>query len=94
MRWTWDPNKNRRNKSKHGLSFDTAMAVFDDPLAIWRRDFHRGEERWQIIGAAGVVTIFVVYVWSGDSDEGDEVRIVSARKATPRERRAYEEGEF
>jgi uncharacterized protein len=70
------------------------MAVFDDPLAIWRRDFYRGEERWQIIGAAGVVTIFVVYVWSGDSDEGDEVRIVSARKATSRERRAYEEGEF
>ena len=50
MRWTWDHNKNRTNKRTHGLSFETAQLVFDDPLAASRRDPYPDEQRWQTIG--------------------------------------------
>ncbi len=95
MRWTWDGEKNRRNRRVHGLSFETAQLVFDDPLAASRPDRSAGEERWQTVGMIGGVTVFVVHTWPElDSDGEDVGRIVSARKATAHERRAYEEGRF
>jgi|SRR5579863_9574130 uncharacterized DUF497 family protein len=93
MRFVWDGNKNRQNLAKHKLSFETAALVFEDPHAISRFDrIIDGEERWQSLGvAAGVVVLLVAHV---DYEErGEEViRIISARKATPHERKIYEEG--
>jgi uncharacterized DUF497 family protein len=51
MRYEWDENKNERNLEKHGLSFETASLVFDDPNALSIPDrIENGEERWQTIG--------------------------------------------
>jgi uncharacterized DUF497 family protein len=95
LRWVWNESKNRDNKRRHGLSFNTARLVFDDPLAASRRDPHPGEERWQTIGIIGSVAVFVVHTWPEPDSEGEETgRIISARKATKYERRAYEEENF
>jgi len=94
--WTWDPKKDRINRRAHGLSFETAQLVFDDPLAASRRDPFPREERWQTIGMIEGVIVFVVHTApSLELDTGEETgRIISARKATPHERRTYEEGDF
>ncbi|MCH7930405.1 MAG: BrnT family toxin [Proteobacteria bacterium] len=96
MRWTWDPNKNRANERLHRLGFATARLVFDDPLAASRPDPDPHEQRWQTIGMIGEVVVLVVHTWPRrDSATGENVgRIISARKATSHERRAYEEGGF
>jgi uncharacterized DUF497 family protein len=96
VRWTWQEEKNRTNKRDHGLSFETARLVFDDPLAVSRPDPHPGEGRWQTLGLVGPVILFVVHTWpEPDPATGEEAgRIISARKATAHERKAYEEGEF
>jgi uncharacterized protein len=93
MRFVWDEHKNRRNLRKHKVSFEAALAVFVDPHAVSRLDrVEQGEERWQTLGLArGVVVLLVVHTWT--EQDGEEVfRIISARKATPRERKFYEEG--
>lgn len=96
MRWTWDEDKSRLNERKHGLDFDTAWLVFDDPLMVHRPDPGLDEERWHAIGVVDAVAIIVVHAWPSfvPSDGGEMPRIISARKVTPHERRAYEEGEF
>lgn len=96
MRWVWDEGKSRLNKRKHGLSFETALLVFDDPFVMHRRDSGLDEERWNSIGQVGGVVLIVAHTWPrfvpGQDDE--IARVISARKATPHERRAYEEGYF
>ncbi len=96
MRWTWDEAKNRRNEQKHGLDFETAQLVFDDPLAVSRADSYPDEERWQTVGVIDGVTVLVVHTWPLYDPKSDEEvgRIISARKAMKGERRAYEEGNF
>ena len=96
MRCTWTEEKNRTNKLDHGISYETAKLVFDDPLAMTRHDPHPDGDRWQTVGLIGEVTIFVVHTWPETrADTGEEVgRIISARKATTHETRAYEEGDF
>jgi uncharacterized DUF497 family protein len=96
LRWTWDSHKDRANKRKHGLSFETARLVFDDPLAVSRLDPSSVEERWQTVGLVGRVAVLVVHTWPDAGPAGGEEtgRIVSARKATRHERKAYEEGQF
>lgn len=90
MRWTWDPDKAAANRAKHDVSFETATAVFDDPLHLSRVDPHPDGDRWQTIGRVGPVLLLVVHTWP--EHDGDPVgRIVSARKATAHERKAYEE---
>ncbi len=95
MNWTWTAEKNQLNKQNHGLSFETARLVFDDPLALSRLDPHPDGNRWQTIGLVGTVVLFVVHTQPeagiGETETG---RLISARKATPHERRAYEEGLF
>ena len=93
MRVEWDEVKGRSNLAKHGVSFETAQLVFDDPhhLSIRDRDVD-GEERWQTLGLVGeVVLLLVAHTWS-ERDGEEMVRIISARKATARERRRYEQG--
>jgi|HubBroStandDraft_1064217.scaffolds.fasta_scaffold00314_22 uncharacterized DUF497 family protein len=94
MRWTWDRDKNETNFQKHGIRFDTAEFVFLDPLALSDPDPSPDEERWRTLGLVRDILLFVVHTWpESENDEGDPVgRIISARRATPRERRAYEDG--
>jgi uncharacterized protein len=92
MNRRWDDAKDRENRRKHGLSLSTAQLVFDDPLAMSRLDDESAEERWQTVGRIGEVTVFVVHTSPGSG--ALDGRIISARKATPHERRSYEEGEF
>ncbi len=96
VEWLWSDEKNRTNKRDHGLSFETAKLVFEDPLAVSRIDSHPDGDRWQTVGLVGPVVLFVVHIWpEGDSGTGAETgRIISARKATAHERKAYEEGDF
>lgn len=93
MVFEWDERKNRSNREKHGVSFEAATLVFEDPRAIVVPDHSvEGEERWKTVGlSGGVVVLLVVHT---HRDEGGEeyTRIISARKATPQERRVYEEG--
>jgi uncharacterized DUF497 family protein len=90
MLFEWDEVKNRRNLGKHKISFETARLVFDDPFALNLRDrVVDGEERWQILGMIRGVVVVVAYTYR---EEGEDwiTRIISARKATSAERRAYE----
>ena len=93
MRWIWDTAKNKANKKRHGLSFDVAQYVFDDPLSASRRDPYPDEERWQTIGMIDSVIVIVIHTYPKvDTKSGEEIgRIISARKATKHERKAYEE---
>ena len=96
MGWIWNANKSRENRRKHGLGFETAQLVFDDPHAASRPDPHLAEERWQTIGMIGNVVAIVAHTWP-ETDRrigADTGRIISARKATAHERRVYEEGHF
>jgi uncharacterized DUF497 family protein len=88
----WDPEKARSNLAKHGVSFETAREVWDDPeLVVYVDRTIDHEQRWRALGAVGLVTIlFVVFVYRGPLDE-ERVRIISARRATPRERKDYAE---
>lgn len=93
MHWTWDRRKSDANKRTHGLRFETARLVFADPHAASRRDPYPDEPRWQTIGMVGNVVVIVVHTEpEPDHETGEEAgRIISARKATKHERRAYEE---
>lgn len=93
MRFEWDEKKNLANRRKHKVSFETATLVFEDPHAISVLErIEEGEERWQTVGmAGGVLVMFVAHSYR-ESDGEEVVRIISARKATPRERSMYEEG--
>jgi uncharacterized DUF497 family protein len=89
MRWTWDPDKAAGNRAKHGVSLETAEAVFDDPLHLSKPDPHPDGDRWNTIGKVGHVLLLVVHTWpEGEEEIG---RIIGARKATAHERKAYEE---
>jgi uncharacterized DUF497 family protein len=94
--WIWDPQKAEANRAKHGLSFETAILVFDDPLHASRPDAHLDDDRWHTIGLVGPVVLLVVHTLPQAQSEGEEPvgRIISARKATASERRAYEDGSF
>ena len=98
MRWVWDRQKARINLRDHEVSFELAQRIFGDPWILSRRDPWPGEERWQSMGrpgAASEVVLFVVHTDPVGRDDGEAVgRIISARKATAHERKAYEEGEF
>ena len=92
MRFEWDEEKNRRNRVKHKFDFEIAREVFEDPWAITARErVVGGEERWQTIGALTEGDLLLVAHTQRDEKGEDVVRIISARKATPRERRVYEE---
>ena len=86
----WDHKKSEANRRKHGISFELAKRVFADSLAERRieGDDH-GEIRWQIIGQVGGALIRVTFT-EREEEETEIVRIISARRLTRREHRAYE----
>jgi len=88
MRFRFDPAKAAANWRKHGVSLAEAEAVFHDPLALHRADPDaEGEPRMVAIGEGSVgVLLVVVY-----AERGNEVRLISARRATRREARSYAE---
>jgi uncharacterized DUF497 family protein len=96
MAWTWDARKDAANRRKHRISFATARLVFDDPLHLSQPDPHPDVDRWRTLGAVGHVVLLVVHTEPTQPREGGEPigRSISARKATPRERRAYEAGDL
>jgi uncharacterized protein len=92
MQFEWNAEKDRRNQLKHRVSFEMATLVFTDPHALSLLDrVGDDEERWHTIGmAGGTLIVLVAYTYRGtESDE--RIRIFSARKATSRERKVYEE---
>ena len=90
VRFEWDETKNRANIVKHGVSFETAKLVFDDPHVVSFPERNvEGEERWQSLGSADSIVILTVAHTVQDSDGNEVVRIISARKASPSERRRY-----
>ena len=89
MRFEWDPAKAARNARKHGVSFDEARECFEDPLALVL-DEPRHRDRLILIGESRRARlVFTVYA----ERSAGVIRIISARKATPHERRLYEEDE-
>ena len=92
MRFECDPDKARSNLSKHGVAFETAQRVWDDPLHVIVFDrIDGGEARWHAIGLVGAVTVVVVVHTNPDPSDEQRVRIIGARKATRHERKSYEQ---
>jgi len=90
MRVTWDPRKATANLKKHKVSFEEATAALADPLAITGADPDHSvdEARWITFGFSDRPRLLAV----AHTEEGDTIRIISARAATRPERRLYEEG--
>ncbi|MGE0887631.1 MAG: BrnT family toxin [Blastocatellales bacterium] len=85
--YEWDPKKSASNLRKHGIAFTDAVIALEDDLALTRDDDHPNEKRYVTIGADDVGQILVVvYTY-----RGEKIRIISARVATPRERKQYTE---
>jgi len=88
----WDPQKARRNIAKHGVSFDLAARIWDDPLHLILPDrFEDGEQRWHAIGVVGQVALLLVVHTYPDAEDDSRIRIIGARKATRHERKLYEQ---
>ncbi len=85
----WDPAKARANRRKHGVTFEEAATVFNDPLSSTIPDpmHSESEERFVIVGQSIQQRLLIVV----HSDRGDHIRIISARLANPHERKTYEE---
>ena len=93
MIFEWDENKNKTNKAKHGIDFETARHVFEDPFAVGIPErVIDSEERWQTIGCAGNELLLIVAHTYLESDE-IIIRIISARKPISSERKRYENGD-
>jgi uncharacterized DUF497 family protein len=87
--FTWDARKNASNLKKHGIEFREAATVFYDPLSTtFPDDCHSVEEqRFLTVGGSARRRILVIAY----TEEGDTIRIISARRATTSERTFYEE---
>jgi uncharacterized DUF497 family protein len=95
MNFEWDEAKSRLNLAKHGISFENAKRVFEDPHALSYQDREVDrEERWQTMGLIGRSVVALVAHTYREQEGEAVVRIISARKATLPERRAYEEGQW
>ncbi len=92
VQFEWDPTKARVNLAKHGVDFETACRVWDDPLHVILPDrFEDGEERWHAIGMVGPVVLLIVVHNYPDPETDGHVRIIGARKTTRQERKLYEQ---
>jgi hypothetical protein len=96
IRFEWDDAKNELNQKNHGVRFEEASRVFDDPLYISNKErIEGGEERWQTNGLVrGQLLLIVAHTVVEESDGGrlvEVIRIISARNVTRKERRRYED---
>lgn len=96
QRFTWRGVKNRLNRKNHeGIAFEEAVQVFRDPFRLTVQDrIEDHEERWQTIGVVrGVTVLLVAHTIIEEDEDGrpvETVHIISARRATPKERKRYE----
>lgn len=92
LRFEWDEVKNKHNRAKHGVWFEEARSVFDDPQSCVFHDPEHSdeEERFLILGMSFAARILVVVHCYREADS--VIRIISARKATRKELKFYEEG--
>jgi len=90
MKLEWDENKAARNQSKHGVSFEEAKTVFEDPLYVdfYDPDHSDDEERYLIVRESNRGRLLIMSY----TERGDSIRLISAREVTLAEREAYEEG--
>lgn len=90
MHFNWDAEKAKHNRRNHGVSFPEAVTVFGDPLskAVSDPDHSLIEDRYIIVGRSEMGRLLMVAY----TDRNNEIRIISARELTRRERRQYEEG--
>ncbi len=88
----WDKRKEKINRKKHRVSFEEAATVFHDTLSITIADplHSENEERFIIIGESIRQRLLIIV----HTDEGNKIRIISARAATPYERRKHEAGNY
>ncbi|HQU42013.1 MAG TPA: BrnT family toxin [Pirellulales bacterium] len=92
MEFEWHADKAASNEKKHGVTFEEAMTVFADPLAvIFDDEEHSDDEpREIIVGHSAQQRLLLISF----TERGEAVRIISARRATKRERKDYEENSF
>lgn len=90
LHFEWDGKKAKANAAKHGVRFEDAATVFADPLSLTITDpaHSQDEERFIVLGKAHTGKLLVVV----HTERGDNLRIISARRASRRERKDYEEG--
>lgn len=88
MEFEWNEEKAEKNLAKHRVAFDEATTVFDDPLHVdfYDPDHSDEEERYLIVGRSRRGRLLILSYM----ERGDAVRLISAREATPAERRTYE----
>jgi uncharacterized protein len=90
MKYEWDQQKAKTNLSKHGISFEEAQTVFDDPLYVdfYDPDHSENEDRYIIIGQSSKNRVLLVSY----TERGEQIRLISARQVTKQELKAYQEG--
>ena len=93
IQFEWDESKNKLNRKKHGIWFEEAQQVFDDPNALryFDPEHSHEEDRFLMLGQTAGARILVVVFCERGSD-GSIIRMISARKATKKEVRQYEKG--
>jgi len=91
-RFVWDEAKAESNRKKHGVSFETATRVFADPFALVKQDrIENGEHRWQTLGIVEGYLLLLVAHTLEDEEDTEVIRIISARRAEPKDRKRYEQ---
>ena len=92
----WNPIKAHANYKKHGVSFERAATIFQDPkaLSIFDEEHSHREDRWATVGLDNSAFLVIVYhTYRQDSERAAWIRIISARKATKSEIKQYRENE-
>ena len=89
MTFEWDDDKAEANVSKHGVSFEEAQTVFDDPFFIdfYDLDHSDDEERYLMVGMSEQSRLLIVSY----TERGNSIRLISARETTRQEQKSYEE---
>lgn len=90
MVFEWDEEKARSNLRKHGITFEKATEVFDDPRFHSEYDGNcDDEDRWRVLGLAGSKILLVIHTERCTTDNLESIRIISARKANKYEEKKY-----
>lgn len=86
LQFQWDKKKAKSNKKKHGVSFQDATTLFNDPKLFTKQDTRHdyGEDRFVSVGKSNIGALLAVH-----TPRGEETRLISARKPTRRERAWY-----
>ncbi|NOS88811.1 MAG: BrnT family toxin [Methylococcaceae bacterium] len=92
IKFVWDEHKAVRNLQKHQISFEMATRIFADPFALAYQDrIENGEYRWQTIGMVDGCLLLLAAHTTEENNDTEIIRIISARRADPKERKRYEQ---